>query len=112
MSFKCHPRASGGRYVCVRPEISCLKITRTAVGTLHGVQHVLRQILRHVMRHVLRRVLRRVLCVLVLHVSPKASVGGGARVLSAGSAAERRRRMHDENLRAPDLRSAKRVVLR
>jgi len=41
----------------------------------------------HVLRHVLRRVLCHVLHVFVLHMSPKGSVGGGMRVLGAGSVA-------------------------
>ena len=44
--------------------------------------HVLRNALRSILRHVLRRVLH----VLVLHVSPKGSVGGGMRMLGVGSA--------------------------
>ena len=37
------------------------------------------QFLHHALRHALRNALRRVLDVLVLHVSPKESVGGGGR---------------------------------
>ena len=36
-------------------------------------------VLRHALRNALRNALRRVLDVLVLHVSPKESVGGGGR---------------------------------
>ena len=39
----------------------------------------LHHVLRHALRNALRNVLRRVLDVLVLHVSPKESVGGGGR---------------------------------
>ena len=46
---------------------------RAPPRALRGTQYVL--------RHVLRQVLRHVLHVLVLHESPKGSVGGGARVL-------------------------------
>ena len=40
---------------------------------------VLRHVLWHVLRSTLRSALRRVLDVLVLHVSPKESVGSGGR---------------------------------
>ena len=39
----------------------------------------LHHVLRHALRNALRNVLRRVLDVLVLHVSPKESVGDGGR---------------------------------
>ena len=39
----------------------------------------LHHVLRHALRNALSNVLRRVLDVLVLHVSPKESVGGGGR---------------------------------
>ena len=39
----------------------------------------LHRVLRHALRNALRNVLRRILDVLVLHVSPKESAGGGGR---------------------------------
>jgi len=47
------------------------------------VRHVLWHVLRSAFRHVLRRVLH----VLIFHVSPKGSEGGGKRVLGVNSKA-------------------------